>query len=397
LCNNLQQTFRSFAVICGAALTFAGATALSNVASAQTPAAAPAAPAATPWTYQGLFDAYIQADGNSPKGVATGSNVTGFGYDEEIYTPALSLAELNIAKAAPAAGGLGFKTTLIAGETANINDPSGTEEGRYQNVQQLYVTYTGKTGAGIEAGKFYTPFGYEVTESNANLNYSRSFIFSDLLPVYHVGISAYTQSYNGLIVTGYLVRDLLNGDLVGNYSGLKSPSSTPGFMGNLNYTAPNGKYTAIESIGYDNEDAKPVNEKTLLSDTDVTFTPTSLDTIGGEFTYREDNVGPFTGHEDGVAGYYKRQISSTYSAAFRAEYIESYGDSKPHADSLTATLSDQTTKSLLLRLELRHDDTDQDSNADPATITVAPFLGGNAGTTASQNTLSVSGVYTFGP
>jgi hypothetical protein len=447
LCINLQRTFRGFAMICGATAAFGGASALTNVASAQTlaaPAPAPAAPAAapvstaTPWTYQGLFDMYYLYDGNASKGVGT-SPITGFEYDERASTPTLSLAELNIAKAAPANGGIGFKATLIAGDTADINDGgfgSTSEESRTKNLEQLYVTFAAKSGAGFDIGKFYTPFGYEVTESNANYNYSRSFIFTDLLPVYHTGIRLYTQSYKGLVLTGYVVKELNNSvyteatgtDSEGTVTptaviatpvGLHSPSSSPAYIGNVNYAAPSGKYTAIESFGYGDDNASEnsavgdgsiafgVRQKTTLSDTDVTITPDPVDTFGLNYTYRKDSIGdsvgvnPPDGHEDGYAGYYRRQLSTPYAVAFRAEYLDGKNsDYSVHADSLTATLEDKTTKSLLLRLEFRHDDTHipSDDSGDPTVIQVGPFADSTGSLTKdTQNTLSLSAVYAFGP
>jgi hypothetical protein len=395
LCINLQRTFRGFAAICGATLAVGGAAALSNGAFAQTPAA-PAAPAptATPWTFQGLFDMYFLYDGNVPKGVGT-NDITGFSYDEKGSTPTLSLAELNIAKAAPAAGGLGFKTTLIAGDTAGLN-VVGSNEQRYENVQQLYITLASKTGAGLDIGKFYTPFGYELTESNANYNYSRSFIFTDLLPVYHSGIRVYTPSYKGLVATVYVVKALLNGDPgAGTGEGVYDQNKSYGFIGQLNYTAPSGKFTAIETYGGSADGPNGYQDKDLLSDTDFTLTPDAVDTFGLNYTNRQDKVQTAgSAQANGFAGYYRRQLTAPVAVAFRAEEIQVKGpDGSPHIDSLTATLEDKATKSLLVRLEYRHDD---------AKVTaVSPYFGefaaGNPNGVATQNTLSLSAVYTFGP
>jgi hypothetical protein len=405
LCINLQRTIRGFAAICGATVAFGGASALSNATFAQTPAApapapapapaAPAAPTATPWTYQGLFDAYYLYDGNLPKG-APSADITGFNYDAKASTPTIALAELNIAKAAPANGGLGFKTTLMAGDDVNQIYAAGTNEARYQNIQQLYITLAAKSGAGLDIGKFYTPFGYEVVESNANYNYSRSFIFTDLLPVYHAGVRLYTPSYKGLVFTVYLVKSLINLDLgSGDAEGVYDQNKSIGYVGNLNYTAPNGKYTAIESYGKSSDGPEGFEDKVGLSDFDFTFNATPVDTLGFEWTNRQDSVQTLGGaYANGYAGYYQHKISGVYTAAFRAEEIEAKAAGKsPRIDSLTATLSDQTTKSLLVRLEFRHDDS--------KIPTTSPYFGGFAGgpssTGATQNTLSLSGVYTFGP
>lgn len=381
---NLQHTFRGFAAICGATLAVGGAAAISNTASADS--------TATPWTYQGLFDGYFNYDGNSPKG---GSS-TGYEYDERTSTPTLSLAELNIAKAAPASGGLAFKTTLIAGDTATLNadqgnPPGSGQETRYQNVQQLYISYVTKSGAGADLGKFYTPFGYEVTESNGNYNYSRSFIFTDLLPVYHAGLRIYSPSYKGLTATGYIVKTLQN--YVDDGEGVYSPSKSLAFIGSLNYTAPSGKFVVIETYGGGSDGSPGSEDKALISDTDLTVTPEAVDTFGLEYTNKQDVINSEPGEQyNGYAGYYRRQLTTPYAVAFRLEKdFQKASFISAHVDSITATFEDKVTKSLLARLEFRHDDV---SDADS---TFGGFPGGNPGGEKTQNTLSLSGVWTFGP
>jgi hypothetical protein len=416
----LQRTFRGFAAICGATIAVGVASALSNVAFAQ----APAAPAstATPWTFQGLFDAYYLYDGNIPKSAA-GAVSTQFNYDELTTTPALSLAELNIAKAAPAAGGLGVKATLMTGETPT-EIVLGQREARYEDVQQLYLTYALKSGAGIDAGKFYTPFGYEVVESNGNYNYSRSFIFTDLLPVYHTGIRVYTPSYKGLVATGYIVESILNADPLGPDGagtvgeGVSDSNKSFGYIGQLNYTAPSGKYTIIETYGGSHDGPDNFEDALLLSDTDITVTPDAVDTFGFNFTDRQDKVQeglntdsalsadagaaiPTESEQStGYAVYYRRQITAPYAVAFRAEEIQEKanvgpGGIEPKVDSLTVTLEDKATKSLLVRLEARHDDCK--SNAASILVPTSFDGGPNGNGVATQNTISLSGVWTFGP
>jgi len=284
---------------------------------------------------------------------------------------------------------------LIAGETASENNPGGNES-RYQNVQQLYVTFAAASGAGLDIGKFYTPFGYEVTESNANLNYSRSFIFTDLLPVYHAGIRAYTQSYKGLVATGYIVKSISNLDLgSGDAEGVYDQNKSYGYIGQLNYTAPSGKYAIVETYGGSHDGPNGTQDKLLLSDTDLTITPNALDTWGLNYTNRQDDVESLgSAQANGYAGYYQRQLTGPFKVALRAEQIDAKVEGKsPRIDSLTATLSDQATKTLLLRLEFRHDDV----KATSVQPYFTNFVSGNPGGSSTQNTLSASAVFTFGP
>jgi len=341
-----------------------------------------AADSSTPWAYSGLIDGYYLYDGNVPQGKGT-TQITFFDYDQRASTPTLSLAELNITKAPPATGGIGFKTTLIAGDTAGLN-VTGTQEQRYENVQQLYLTYTEKSGAGADIGKFYTPFGYEVTESNANYNYSRSWIYAEMIPVYHAGIRVYSPNYKGLVATGYLVKSLLNSDGEGVYDDNKSY----GYIGQLNYAAPCGKLNAVETYGGSHDYREGDEVAVLLSDTDLTFTPDAVNTYG--FNYANEQLHFVNMSIDetfsGYAGYYRRQITAPYAVAFRAEKLFASSGSRSAAiDSLTLTLEDKTSKSLLTRIEFRHDD-------GPHSEFVS---GSNTAAVATQNTISLSAVYTF--
>jgi hypothetical protein len=357
---------------------------MSSAVLAQT-ATAPAS-SGTPWTYSGLFDLYYLYDGNFPKGVGE-NDVTGFSYDSKASTPTLSLAELNIAKAAPSTGGFGFKTTLLAGDTATQIAPGG-QEARYQNIGQLYLTYLSKSGAGVDIGKFYTPFGYEVVESNLNYNYSRSFIFTDLLPVYHSGVRFYTPSYKGLVASAYVVKSINNTDLGGSDNeGVYDANKSFGYIGQLNYQSPNGKLDAVETYGGSHDGPNGNQDRILLSDTDLTLLDTS-NTYGLNYTNRQDTYDVGSGVQyNGYAAYYRRQLTTPYAAAFRIEKIFTHlGGTSSNADSFTATFEDKAAKNILLRLEARHDDS-----------SIAPFLTGTSGVqTKTQNTLSLSGVYTFG-
>lgn len=125
-------------VIAAAALTFPvtclaqAPTAPATPPAATTPAPAPAAPAppaapaaAAPAAppkvqYTGLFDFYYLDDFHNPKNIPS-QDIGIPSYDSRNSAPTLSLAELNIALAPPANGGFGFKTTLMAGDTADIN------------------------------------------------------------------------------------------------------------------------------------------------------------------------------------------------------------------------------------------------------------------------------------
>lgn len=398
----------------------ASAPAPAPVTSAPTPAAP--ATATNKVTYTGLIDAYYLFQFTNPRHLPQ-NNLTAPNYDVRHNQPTLSLAELNIAKAANP-NQLGFKATLIAGDTADINhggigvDSSTFQEARFKNIQQLYATYGLKGGAGIDFGKFYTPFGYEVTESNANYNYSRSDVYSVLLPFYHAGFRAYTPSYKGLVLTGYIVNSL--NDTANE--GVHDDNGDKAFLGQINYTAPSGKFVFIENVGY-SRDKNVGNfftlenassgvydtDKTTLSDTDFTYNVDANDLIGLNYVYRNDDgsytlptatpggdlaVGPRAASDDphtatvsnGYAAYLRRQFTPKDAVALRYSGLtQSFSGSHFRLYDITGTFEIKNSTQFLTRFEYVHDNANQDL-----------YVGGNGEfDKKNQDTISASEVFTF--
>ena len=162
-----------------------------NAPAPAAPAAAPAAPAKPKLVVTGLVDGYYGYFGSNPKSAKDTPISTPTAYVLRNATPTLSLAELNVSMAPPSNGGFGFKGTFQTGDTADANVGGGftgsTWESRYKNIGQLYGQWGFSKGGELDFGKFYTPFGYEVVESNANYNYTRSIPYTLLLPIYHTG------------------------------------------------------------------------------------------------------------------------------------------------------------------------------------------------------------------
>jgi hypothetical protein len=377
----------------------------------------PAAPAEAPVTpppnykiqYNGLIDGYYLFNFNNPKNISEGGGHPY--YDTRHNSPALSLAELNVFQTAPP-NGLGFKATLMTGETADINHNDylgasrGLGEARYKNVQQLYGTYAlGSNGAGVDFGKFYTPFGYEVTESNANYNYSRSTAYG-ILPIYHAGARIYTPvpGLNGLTATFFLVNGVYNTPTMG----VQNDSKRPGYIGQLNYTDPKGKFTLISELGLDKQklggsvDTSGTDTKVILNDNNFTYNLNANQLIGLDYEYAKNTPdgGPKT-TTNGYAFYYRQALTPKTAFALRYSGVDaktdSYGSGADSTDSVTARPYDITgtyeikaAANFLTRFEYRHD-----HNNTPS------YAGANYDGTDStdlkkdQDTVSISGVFTF--
>jgi hypothetical protein len=348
-------------------------------------------------TVSGLVDFYYLWQFSNPNSHSNPQNSLGVpAYDSRYNTPSISLAELNLAMAPPSAGGFGFKATLETGDTADINhgglgtNPSAFPEARYKNIQQLYVTWLGASGWGADLGEFYTPFGYEVTESNGNYNYSRSDIFQFLLPVYHTGVRIYTPSMKGLVATLYVVRAINNTA----HEGVNTDHNDPGYIGNFIYADPKGKWSGAESFGYSNDRVAftSMKDQVTLSDTDFTYNINPTNLIGLNYTYRKDNfpdANPGTHTtSNGYAAYYRNQFNKRNALALRYDKFDSStpGLQSVHPWEATATLEDKPAGDFLTRLEYRHD----------ANNINGSFLkGSNPNGSKEQDTLSISEVYTF--
>ncbi len=375
---------------------------------ATAPAApAPAAPAAPPPNYKlqynGLIDGYYLFNFRNPKNISYGGGPPF--YDTRHNSPALSLAELNVfANAAP--GKFGYKATFMTGDTADLNHGAAVVngvlvhndlgEGRYKNVQQLYGTYSfSADGAGIDVGKFYTPFGYEVTESNGNYNYSRSTAYN-LLPFYHAGARIYTPvpGLAALTATFYLVNGIFNTATLG----VQNDSKRPGYIGQLNYTDPKGKFTLISELGLGSQkftEADTQETKVTLNDNNFTYNINANQLVGLDYEYGQNKVSGAKTTNNGYAVYYRQAFTAKTAAALRFSGYDSKFDdgmgntthTRPY--DITATYEIKPVANFLTRLEYRHDHNNTNTFYSGSDDVVS------GPTKKDQDTISLSGVFTF--
>ena len=389
----------------------------SNAASA--PAAAPAPPPPNyKMQYSGLIDGYYLFNLANPKNITAGGGHPD--YDTRHNSPTIDLAELNVfANAAPKK--FGYKATFMVGDVADINHNDfqgasrGLGEARYKNVQQLYGTYSfSADGAGVDFGKFYTPFGYEVTEPNANYNESRSDAYA-LLPVYHAGLRIYTPvpGLAALTATFYLVNGIYNTPTMG----VANDSKRPGYIGQLNYTDPKGKFTLISELGLDKQkfggtvDTTGPANKITLNDNNFTYNINANQLIGLDYEYiqfKPDGGNPKT-TQNGYAVYYRQAFTPKTALALRFSGFQSKLDgydtttvnddgttSPSHVNAfttrpyeITATYELKPTTNFTTRFEYRHDHSNVDS-----------FYSGSdtldsGATKKDENTLEIAGIFTF--
>ena len=153
----------------------------------------------------GLVDVYYGYNANHP---AAGTYTEPF--TNRVDRFGLNLFELQLDKPVDKSTPLGFRLALGFGDTMNaINGASNTAgdgtNSATQYMKEGYLSYFAPIGKGlqIDVGKFVTPAGVEVIETNQNWNYSRGLLFYYAIPYYHFGVRAKYTFNDKWSITGF--------------------------------------------------------------------------------------------------------------------------------------------------------------------------------------------------
>lgn len=286
-------------------------------------------------------------------------------------------------------GEAGFRIDTMYGEDAQLIDFTGGFDGSVNDdltLYQAYVSYIAPVGNGLtlDLGRFATWHGYEVIESPANANFSRSFMFGLAIPFTHTGLRATYPINDMLEISGGITQGW---DVVEDNNDAKTwhaaiwwtPMETV-FIGN--------------SFAYGPEMAGNSSDYTFLYDLVATWNFMEAWTLGGNFDWgtSEDAVGG-TADADwwGIAGYLQYDFTEQAYVALRGEYFNDEDNTRfgigafPEIEvwEITATLGYEVTDNLLTRLEYRHDDAEDDIFFD------------EGGFEDSQDTIAAEVVYSF--
>jgi len=329
--------------------------ALKTAALTQPAAAAPAADDKItlgsllgPVTFSGFVDAYYAFNFNQPNnpdnplGNATAPNgIDGNAlrfFDNNTNQFSLNAIEAVVDKAPDATvggtGRAGYHIGLIYGQAAEaINGvpfsyavPAGNPtDANNVALKEAYVDYIAPWGKGltITVGKFVTPAGNEVIETNGNWNYSRSILFYYAIPYFHFGASAKYTFNPQWSVTGYLVNGWNNTQTfqTGKTYGV-SLAWTPNkyWAVTENYLA--GAYPETFT-------AKPNAEMRQLSDTVISWSPNATwnFALNGDYANEAKCTNGFGSITTmscswyGAAGYVKYALNAKSYIAARYEYF----------------------------------------------------------------------------
>jgi Putative beta-barrel porin-2, OmpL-like. bbp2 len=402
-----------------------------------------------PITLSGFGDVYYGYDYNHPVNNLAGlrsfeAPTNGFNFN---------MAELILDKAPDAtsaesrigyhiSAGYGYAARVIDGSD-NTGFSSTPGYGANFYLKEAYVSYLAPVGKGltVTVGKFVTPIGAEVIESNANWNYSRGLLFNYAIPFFHFGASAKYAFNPKWAFTAYLVNGWNNtvinhAPLNVNGDSITGTSTGLTYGGSLAYT-PNAKWSVIENYfagpvlgAFSDFTGASISDWKQLSDTVISYTPNSkwAFMLNGDYGFGprfysecDDDaiVRPsviFTCNEPskastwwGVAGYAKYTLSPKTNFAVRYEYFDdpqgyvglltntglseinggSYGPG--FAQEVTGTYSYNLTSALLIRGEYRYDFASQPIFAQA----ISSPKNDGLGAVKAQNTATISFVYSF--
>ncbi len=305
---------------------------------------------------------------NAPPSRTNGYRV----FDTRENTMSLDVAELVFRMDPTGAGTGGFRVDLTAGTSVPHVTRSAGWTAEDIDLQQAFATWIAPLGTGlrIDAGKFVTPFGYELIEGydGFNDNISRSFLFGYAIPFTHTGLRLGYSFSSDLSVTGFVANgwDLMSDNNTAKSVGLQI-STVP--VSGLTLLV--GGATGAERPGNDH-DARSLLDASLI------WTPSASITVGlnGDFGTEAkaagDSLSPADASWSGVAAYVRWNLDPRVSLSLRAE---TFRDPDGYRTGTVQTLTGITltpeyrpTPGLVLRAELRHDLSDTkvfESDSDP--------------------------------
>lgn len=366
------------------------AAAQSNVVTgAATPSGAPPGPTLAgllgPTAVSGFVDVYYGQNFNNPASQTNGLRF----FDGGANQFGLNLVELVVDKAPEATNSrTGYHLALGFGQAMNaVNGSDHGGLGFDQYLKEAYFSYLAPVGKGlqVDVGKFVTPHGAEVIETKDNWNYSRGLLFSYAIPYYHFGMRAKYAFNEKYSLTGFFVNGWNN--VVDNNTG-----KTYGMSFAWN---PNKKFGVIENYMAGPEQTTLNNDWRQLSDTVITYSPTSKLSfiVNGDYGRGDRITDPLTGivsrpvYWTGVAGYVRYALSGNSALSTRYEYYDDHDGfttgTVQHLNEFTATVERVVAHHIISRIEFRRDFSNQ------------PVFFKGTTPVLAQNTLTAGMVFTF--
>ncbi len=284
-------------------------------------------------------------------------------FDYNNGKPALDVAEIVVQRPVSKSGEFGFRFDATAGESVprvtasyGLFRDRSTGEAHNYDLHQIFVSWIAPLGKGLrlDAGKFVTPFGYEVIEGydGYNDNQTRSLLFGYAIPFTHTGLRASYAFSEKFSATAMAVQGW---DDWHDNNGAKSAGMQ------LAFTPTKGFSVYVTAMGGpertdDNRDNRYNYEAVSV------FKPTDRLTLGLDVVTGNEEGFPIRGMSarwSGVAGYLRYNFTERFAMAFRAELFD---DAEGARTGTPQTLKEVTLtpefklgKHFVVRGDLRHD------------------------------------------
>jgi hypothetical protein len=340
-------------------------------------------------------------------------------FDTDHNSIRIDAAELVVQKAVANRGDFGFRIDVTMGAVAHVGAARGLFRDSTTGVagdfdlQQAFASYVVPIGKGlrIDAGKFVTPVGAEFMEGydGYNDNFSRSLLFTWAIPFTHTGLRM-SYSFNDKMAATVM---LVNGwdNVVDNNSAKSfgvSLALTPcgplaiylNYIGGPERDHQDSDFRHLVDVGIVYK-PRPRWSFTLNADygmdtnavTPAPMVPTAMDPTpapsGGAADAGTAAVGAASNAQwAGVAAYIRLQASKRFALIVRGEIFWDFDGYRTGTAQrlLEATLTPELriTDSLLVRADLRIDDSDQ-----------ALFVRSDGLLRHYQPTLGINAIYVF--
>lgn len=297
-------------------------------------------------TVFGLGDAYVMANANRPP---EGDNLLR-NFDTHSGELRMNYAEVAFERKTSAQAVVGFRADLGAGPTAKMVGAPEPGPDALKYIQQGYLSVRAPLGSGltIDAGKFVTPAGAEVIETQDNWNYSRSLLFSWAIPYYHAGVRASYALSDKVTATGFL----LNG-----WNNVQDNNSSKSFGTQVLVTANDRVSIAGTWIGGAEQTDVEGWRNMLDAIVTVTMTPRVKLQLNADYV-RDRALGPGVGWH-GVAAALRTELTPKWTLAPRLEWFsDPQGASTGVAQDVvegTITMQRAIVAGLSARVEYRVD------------------------------------------
>jgi len=294
----------------------------------------------------GNIDTHFSGNFNRPGSAANQLR----NFDTQANRPALNMARFTVERQTAQ---VGFRVDLGTGRGYNVFHATEVDLGNsvWRHVPEAYVSWRPVKGKGfqIDAGKFYTSAGAELTDTHLNWNYSRSLLFANG-PYYHFGLRT-SAPVTSKWTTGF--------QLVNGWNNVKDLNESKSFGFTNSFTL-HKKVTVSNAIYLGPEKIDTTQGWRQFVDTVISVTPTDKTAFYINYDFGSDKrLDGGRNQFQGIAGAFRYQLSKKWALAPRAEcYQDRDGfitGTAQNVKEVTCTLECRATDWALFRFEYRRD------------------------------------------